>query len=308
MGTYTSMIMNLMAAGYPDLGGGVTDAAEARRLLARARTPAGPQLSRVEDRVVPGPPPVPVRIYWPGPAGRPLPVIVYFHGGGFVLGSIATHDGICRSLAAGTSAIVISADYRLAPEHRYPAAALDAYAVLLWAREHAGPLGGDRARIAVAGDSAGGNLAAGCCLRARDEGGPPIAFQLLIYPYVDLVSGTGSRSELADGYFLTAAHLRWFCEQYLGRPERAAEPHASPARAGSLAGLPPALVVTAEWDPLRDEGARYADQVKAAGGQAWHCRAEGLFHGFFTMTSFLPEGRRVEQAVHTACRRVFAGG
>jgi acetyl esterase len=306
MGAYTSMIMALMAATYPDLGGDVVDAAEARRLIERARTPAGPKLRRVEDRVIPGTPPVPVRVYWPDTADRLLPVVIYFHGGGFALGSIATHEGICRSLAAGTSAIVMSVDYRLAPEHKYPAAVIDSYAVLLWAHEHAGSLGGDRTRIAVAGDSAGGNLAAVCCLRARDEDGPPIAFQLLIYPYVDLVSDTPSRSDFADGYFLTAAHLRWFREQYLDRPEQAAEPHASPVRAGSLAGLPPALVVTAECDPLRDEGARYVARVQAAGGQAWHCRAEGLFHGFFAMTSFLPEGRRIEQAVHSACSHAFA--
>jgi acetyl esterase len=228
-------------------------------------------------------------------------VIVYFHGGGFVLCGLDTHDGLCRILAAGVPAIVISVDYRLSPEHRYPAAVTDAYRAVAWAHKHAVSLGGDPERIVAAGDSAGGNLATVTCLRIRDGGGPPVAFQLLLYPWVDFLADLPSRRDNADGYYLTETHLRWFEQQYLNEPAEAAHPHVSPLRAENLADLPPAMVLTAEYDPLRDEGEAYGSRLAEAGVPVQVYRADGLFHSFLAMVDFLPGARK---AVETACAAV----
>lgn len=258
----------------------------------RPATPA-----TTEDRTVAGPGgDIPVRIYRPGGDG-PHPVVVYLHGGGFVIGGIDTHDGLCQQLSVETPAIVVSVDYRLAPESRFPAAVDDAVAATAWVAAHAAELGGDPARVAVAGDSAGGNLAAVTARKARDNGGPAIAFQLLVYPVTDLAGSHPSQTENAEGYMLTAEMMEWFKHHYLGGAD-AADPDASPLLADDLAGLPPALVITAEYDPLRDEGEAYAARLAAAGVEARASRHAGMIHGFVSMGGLLDGGRvAVDEAV-----------
>ena len=257
-----------------------------------APPPAVPTpVARVEERMIPGPAgEMLVRIYWPE-AAAPAPLVVFFHGGGFVLCSLDTHDELARGLCQGAGAVVVSVDYRLAPEAPYPAAADDCYAALVWAVAHASELGADGARVAVAGDSAGGNLAAVTALRARDLGGPALRHQCLIYPVTDCRFDTPSYIENAEGYFLTAESMRWFWSHYLQDMGRAAEPYASPLRAPSLAGLPPTLVITAEYDPLRDEGEHYASALSAAGVPTTLRRYDGMIHGFVTMAEIFEDGR-----------------
>ena len=222
-----------------------------------------------------------MRIYRPLGDG-PLPLLLFFHGSGFVLCSLDTHDGICRNLCAGARCIVVSVDYRLAPEHKFPAGLDDCLFATRWAAQHAAELGADGRRVAIAGDSAGGNLAAAVALRMRDEGRPALSGQLLIYPVTDYhTPGTPSYRENADGYGLTRDTMIWFWDHYLADPAEATHPYASPLRAKSLAHLPPALVVTAEFDPLRDEGEAYATRLREAGVPTVTSRWDGMNHGFF---------------------------
>lgn len=275
----------------------VAQARHAMEMLATMRG-AEEAVAAVADRTIPGPAgDIPVRVYTP--AGRaPLPLLVYFHGGGWVLGSLATHDGVARALANGAGCVVVSVDYRLAPEHRYPAAAEDCYAATRWCADHAAELGADAKRVAVAGDSAGGNLAAVVALMARDRGGPPLVFQLLTYPVTDATFETPSYRDNADGYLLTAGDMRWFWGHYLGdAPQRGGEPYASPLRAANLAGLPPALIITAEFDPLRDEGEAYGHALENAGVAAKISRYDGMIHGFFGMGQMIA---RAQDAVREA--------
>lgn len=238
-------------------------------------------VARVEDRTVPGPAgELPIRVYTPEGQG-PFPLIVYFHGGGWTICTLDTHDPICRELCAGAGAVVVSVDYRLAPKHPFPAAPDDCLAATRWVSDHAEELGADPERIAVAGDSAGGNLAAVVALRVRDEGGLALRGQLLIYPSTDLFGETESRRVNGQGYGLSTEDMRWFRGHYLADEAHAEHPHASPSRAQSLAALPPALVITAEYDPLRDEGEDYARALQAAGVDARLTRYEGMHHGFF---------------------------
>ncbi len=277
----------------------MTDAAEARALLAAQPAPpvAPAEVGRVENRLIAGAEgPIPARVYWPagreGPGGTPLPLIVFFHGGGFVLCDLDTHDAFCRNLTNMADAVVLSVDYRLAPETPYPGGLEDAYAATVWAFEHAAELGGDSQRLAVAGDSSGGNFAAAVALMARDRGGPPIVFQFLIYPVTDQNFDTTSYRENGDGYFTTATHMRWYCEQYGGDP---ADPLVSPLRAADLSGLPPARVITAEFDPLRDEGEAYARRLSESGVEASVRRFDGMFHGFFTFSLIFPPGQAANE-------------
>ena len=233
------------------------------------------------DRAIPGPGgPLGLRVYTPLGAG-PFPLLVFFHGGGFVVCDLGTHDALCRNLCAGAGCVVASVDYRLAPEHRFPAAPDDCLAATRWAAEHAAELGADPARVAVGGDSAGGNLAAVTALRVRDEGGPRLAGQLLLYPTTDAeAAGMPSLVENAEGYGLTARDMAWFKGHYLADPVESADPRASPLRAAHLRGLPPALVHTAEYDPLRDEGEAYAARLREAGVPTAVSRCAGMIHGY----------------------------
>ncbi|MFC4408429.1 alpha/beta hydrolase [Haloarchaeobius iranensis] len=249
-----------------------------------ARAAGEEPVGAVEDRAIPGPDgDVPVRIYRPETEG-PQPTVVFFHGGGFVIGTLDTHDAVCRALTNEAEAVVVSVDYRLAPEHPFPAAVADAHAATEWASDNLGELGGN-GFLAVAGDSAGGTLAAVTCLLARDRG-PAIDHQCLVYP---ATASDGdpesfpSREENADGYFLETADMEWFFEQYIADEFDAYNPLAFPLQARDCSGLPPALVITAGFDPLRDEGRAYAERLEAAGVDTTYREFEGMVHGFVSM-------------------------
>lgn len=264
-------------------------------LLASAQTLGAdpPAIARVEERTLPGPAgALAARLYRPQSDG-PLPLMVYYHGGGWVLGDLETHDGFCRTLAVETPCVVLSVDYRLAPEDPYPAAPEDCYAALLWAAEHVVELGGRADQILVGGDSAGGNLAAVTALLARDRGGPTLAGQLLLYPVTDMAHvETESYRSFAEGYFLTRDSMLWFRDHYLPNPADWTQPEASPLLASDLAGLPPAIVITAGFDPLRDEGNDYAARLTAAQVSVRHTCYDNLIHGFYIMMGRIPAARR----------------
>jgi acetyl esterase len=266
----------------------VTDlsAAEARAQSAAvaAAAPPPPPVASVAD-VSAGA--IPARLYRPS-AGGGLPIIVYFHGGGWVVGSVAGSEATCRRLANASGCAVLSVEYRLAPEHPFPAAVDDTYAATRWAAANASALGCDPDRLAVAGDSAGGNLAAVVCLMARDAGTPRIARQLLIYPVIDARAGYPSYADNAEGPGLTGAAMAWFVRHYAPSPADREDPRVSPILARSHAGLPPAMVITAEYDPLRDEGEAYAERLRAAGVPVDARRYDGMTHGFWGLAGELP--------------------
>lgn len=242
------------------------------------------------------------------PAGMaPQPVVLYLHGGGFVFGNLEIVDKVARSLCNAAGAAVVSVDYRKAPEHPFPAAPEDAYAALLWVRDNAVALGLDAHRIAVAGDSAGGNLAAVVAQMARDRAGPALVHQVLVYPTVDAAGSYASRVENAEGYMLTQAAMVWFYGHYLLQPGQAGLPYASPIR-GDLNGLPPATVVTAGYDPLRDEGDAYAQALADAGVPVDHVRNPSMIHGFFWMHGVIDHARTVYTQVGCNLRRAFSTG
>ena len=246
------------------------------------------EVARVEDLTIPGPTgEIPARLYSPA-AEAMLPVVVYFHGGGWCIGNITSHDGVCRKLAKGSGLTVISIDYRLAPEHPFPAAADDCYAAARWVADHGADLGVDPSRLAVAGDSAGGNLAAVTSILARDAGAPTISFQLLVYPVIDGTMSFPSYKENAEGLLLTARDMAFFYDHYAGAGTDRKDPKLSPLYAPDLSGLPPALVITAEYDPLRDEGEAYADALQQAGVSARASRYDGMTHGFFGLEAIVP--------------------
>jgi len=239
-------------------------------------------VQEVRDLDIPGPVgPIAARLYRPQQQG-PLPLLVYFHGGGFVLGDIDSHDNLCRALANALPALVLSVAYRLAPENKYPAAADDAYAATCWAAANASALGADPRHLLVGGDSAGGNLAAVTCLRARDQGGPVIVHQLLLYPVCDNDLTRDAYQRIGRGYFLDTEMMKWFWKQYLNDPADAEQPIACPLKADSLHGLPAATVVTAEYDPLCDEGAAYATRLEKSGTRTRHLHIPGAIHGFLS--------------------------
>jgi acetyl esterase len=266
----------------------------------------GPEVARVEVRRIPGPAgEIPVRLYHPRPSGS-LPLLVFLHGGGFVVCDLDTHDPLCRLLANAVDCAVLSVDYRLAPEAKFPAAPEDCYAATRWAAENARALGADPSRIAVAGDSAGGNLAAVVAQLARDRSGPRLAHQLLIYPVTNHAFDTPSYRENAEGYFLTRAMMQWFWNHYLERPEQGRDPRASPLLAKELSGVAPATVITAEFDPLRDEGEAYAERLRVAGVPVELQRYDGMFHGFFAMTEMLDTARDAMEHARERLRAAFA--
>ncbi len=272
-----------------------------------------PPVARVEDRAIAGPGgPLTVRIYTPhgvpGPHGvGPFPLLVFFHGSGFVVASLDTHDIMCRNLCAGAGCVVASVDYRLAPEHKFPAGLDDCLHATRWAAEHAHDLNLDPRRIAVGGDSAGGNMAAVTAIRVRDEGGPHLCAQLLIYPVTDYYEpGTPSYAENADGYGLTAKGMAWFFDHYLSDPAQGAEPLVSPLRAASLRDLPSALVYSAEYDVLRDEAERYAARLEADGVPVTLKRWHAMNHGFFQWVGKVDRATAANDEASAWLRDAFA--
>ncbi len=279
-----------------------------------AREPVG----QVIDTTAPGPEgPVPVRIYLPIAVARedPKPVLLYLFGGGWTLGSLETSDGTCRRLTNGVGCVTVAVGYRLAPEHPFPAAVNDCRTVLDWvagtglAAALPNDIVIDRARLAIAGDSAGGNLAAATCLLARDRGGPALRTQVLVYPNTEHGADTASMRDNDDPAFFNRRSVAWYWQNYLARPEDGDHPLASPGRAGDLGGLPPALVITAEFDPLRDEGEEYARRLAGAGVPVHLERYPGMMHGFFTMTGLFTQSRQaVDQVVDHLRRRLAVTG
>jgi acetyl esterase len=269
---------------------------EMRLAMARgARTFGGrlPPLPGIRDAAVPaGGFSVPIRIYTPEGSG-PRPVLLFFHGGGFVEGSIETHENVCRHLARASGRIVVSTDYRLAPEHPFPAAIEDSYAVLQWASREAPAMGGIASDIAVAGDSAGATISAVLCLMARDRRGPPISAQVLAYPAANAAAfDTESYRHFGEGYMLDAKAMAAFTAMYLPDPADRANPYASPLLAADLSGLPPALVITAQFDVLRDEGRAYAERLRAAGVAVQYSCTPGVPHGYLSGARFLKKRTR----------------
>ena len=257
----------------------------------------------VTARAIPGPGgPMAVRIYRPRDALRAA--LVYFHGGGWVVGSLDSADGSCRALTNRSRCVVISIGYRLAPETKFPGPVEDAYAATRWVADNAADLRIDPTRIAVGGASAGGNLAAAVALVARERGGPKIAFQLLTVPVTELSSKAGSHREFAEGYGLSAADMEWFGRHYVRTAADADDPHASVLRA-DLKGMPPAFVITAECDPLRDDGEAYADRLRTLGIAARYKRYPGMFHGFMSFPSVLPEASEAFEDAGAALREAL---
>ena len=264
------------------------------------------ELARIEDRKIPGPAgELPVRIYQPHGVGV-KPVLLFIHGGGWVIGSLDSYDATCREFAQSAGCVVVSVDYRLAPEHRYPAAPDDCYAALRWVAAHAASLGADAKRLAVGGDSAGGNLSAVVAQMARDKGGPAIRFQLLIYPVTDADFSTPSYTQNAEGYLLTTSAMKWFWGHYASDAQRR-EPYASPLRAKDLSGLPAAWVCTAEFDPLRDEGEAYAKRLQQAGVSTTLTRYDGLIHGFISFGLVSPKAQAAVDEAVAALKKGFGG-
>lgn len=287
---------------------------EARRQMeetAQSRKAEALPVARVENREIPGPAgPIRVRLYWPeagsSEGGGPVPAIAYYHGGGHVIGSLDTHDLIARNLCHGAGALVMSVDYRMGPEHRFPAAVEDSFAALEWLHANAAGLGADPDRLGVHGDSAGGNLAAVTALLARDRGGPRLRLQSLVYPVADYTLGARSYETYAEGYgLLTRAAMQWFQRHYLRSPEDAEDWRASPIRAPSLAGVAPAIVVTAECDVLHDDGANYAEALRRAGVPVEYREYPGMIHAFFGMVPAVDDAMSAQRAVWDAFRRAF---
>jgi acetyl esterase len=267
----------------------------------------GEEVERVDDRLIPGlDGDIPARVYTPSAAvGEAHGVLVWLHGGGWVIGDLETADATCRALANRAGCVVVSVDYRLAPEHPAPAALDDCMTALAWTVENFELLGVDASKVAIGGDSAGGNLAALVCQRVRAEYGPEIDFQLLVYPVTDLTLSHPSIDENAEGFFLTKATMEWFVRHYLGDadPKDAA---VSPLHADDLTGLPPALVITAELDPLRDEGESYAARLRGAGVPTEALRYPGQIHGFVGMATMLDDGKDALNRAGAALRAALA--
>lgn len=300
-------VMELMEGFFPRPSAGEISIEEARAQIdAGSGLLQGEDVASVEDRTIPGPDgnDIPVRVYRASDA-TDLPVVVYLHGGGFVLCGLGTHDGLCRATTNAVGCVTVSVDYRLAPEHRYPAAPRDSFAATQWVVDNAYDEGWDGSRLAVAGDSAGGNLSAVVAQMARDLGGPAIALQLLIYPVVDPMGTYPSHSTNGHGYFLEQVDMDWYHEQYFASPADGTEPYAAPIRAESLAGLPPAYIVTAEFDPLRDEGEAYGAALQAAGVPTTVVRAPDMFHGFFNMGAYLPGAKTANDGAFAALREAL---
>lgn len=293
-----AILASLTAQGKPDWSQ-ITP--EMLRQATKMPPPEQPEpVGSVDDRLIPGvASDIPVRIYRPDIAG-PLPLMVYYHGGGFVIGDLDSHDNLCRAFCNALPAVVVSVDYRLAPEHRFPAAVEDAYTAVCWAADHAGELGADARRLIVAGDSAGGNLAAVVCQQARDEKGPEIAHQVLLYPVCDADLERESYTRLGQGYFLETEMMRWFWDNYLPDVAMSVDPRACPVRADNLWGVPAATIIIGEYDPLNGEGRAYAERLRAAGVPVYLQEYTGVIHGFMSFIGVADQADRAFAEVVTA--------
>lgn len=287
---------------------------EARRQMeetSQSRKAEPLPILQVEDAMIPGPAgSMGLRLYWPQASETsttPVPAIAYYHGGGHVIGSLDTHDLIARNLCHGAEALVMSVDYRMGPEHKFPAAVEDSFAALEWLHANAASLFADPARLGVHGDSAGANLAAIVALMARDKGAPKLKLQSLVYPVADYTLSGPSYVTFAEGYgLLTRAAMQWFQRHYLRALDDAEDWRASPIKAQSLAGVAPAIVLTAECDVLHDDGQGYAEALKRAGVAVEYREYPGMIHGFFGMTPIIDDAMVAQRAVAAAFKRAFA--
>lgn len=266
------------------------------------------EVSGIENFEIPGPDcQIRLRTYYPT-GKRPFPALLYFHGGGWVLNNLDTHDHVCRSLCLGAGCVVVSVDYRLAPENKFPASVVDCYEATKWVSENSEAIKVDPLRIAVAGDSAGANLATAVSLTARDIGGPSISFQLLVCPVTDLSSfDRESCKRYADGYFLTLAEMKWFRELYVEKPEDVYDPRVSPLLARDLSGLPDSLIITAEFDVLRDEGEKYAERLQSHGVSVQCSRYNGMIHDFFLLLGVVDRARDAKDEACNSLRNALFG-
>jgi acetyl esterase len=299
---YLDKLESLQLPGFHEM-----EPAEARKLFRAMRGLTGKPdpVGSVEDRVLPGS--IPIRAYRPLEADdRKLPVLVYYHGGGWVLGDVETVDNLCRRLANASGCAVVSVDYRLSPEHKFPEPFNDCFQAARHVAAEAESFGIDRDRIAVGGDSAGGNLAAAVCLHARKRHELLIAFQLLIYPITDFSFDTASYIENSEGYGLSREMMIWYWDQYLDRPQNGMSPLASPLKADKLSGLPPASVITAGYDVLRDEGHAYAEKLRSAGVPVELRHYPGMIHGFLQMADSFDEGKAAIREAGQALRNALA--
>jgi len=283
-------------------------AAEARAMYLELKDPLDVPIGKVEDKSAPGPGgDVPLRLYTPvASGGGALPALVFFHGGGWVIGDLDTHDVLCRTLANESGCKVVAVDYRLAPEHTCPAAVDDCYAAVEWVEKNGSSLGIDVNGIGVAGDSAGGNLAAVVCQLAKARKGPSIHHQLLIYPVTDTKTDTASYNSFGEGFFLEKATMEWFIDHYAGSDFDRADPLIAPLRAGDLSGLPPAYVITAGHDVLKAEGAAYAEALEAAGVDVTYIDYPGMIHGFFNLQGMVDASRPAVAAAAAAAGKVLS--
>ena len=297
------VVLDLLAAIGFTFGG--TDPVSLRESMALGNTLSPIQLAEVTDRTIVGPGgDIPVRIYRPSTEPG-LPVVVFFHGGGWVVGDLESHDHAARAIASKADCVVVAVDYRLAPEHKFPAAVDDAWAATEWVATHADELGVDGTRLAVAGDSAGGNLAAVVTNLARNVDHVEVIHQALIYPVTDAICDRPSMTDNAEGYMLTADGMTWFHGHYATSPEDFTDPRYSPIF-DVLAGAAPAIVITAGFDPLRDQGIAYAEALGAAGVEVEHVNYETMFHGFFTMDAAIYVATEAQDAVAAALKAAFA--
>ena len=305
-----AFLRQVAEAGLPAIQDLTPDGARAQfesAMKARLESFPPPPVAAVEDRTIPGPAgAIPVRVYRDSDTAAVRPVLAFFHGGGHVIGSLDTHDTMTRSLCLESGCVVVSVDYRMGPENRFPAAIDDCFAAVRWLADHGHEIGADPERIAVGGDSAGGNLAAVTALLARDEGGPPLRHQLLVYPVADYRCASASYERYARGYGLEAESMRWFQRHYLGGPDGAGDWRASPLLAADHAGLPPALVITAECDVLRDEGVAYAERLAASGTPCEHVPFAGLIHGFFGLLGIVDAAEEAHSRAARALRDALA--
>ncbi|MGG1678092.1 alpha/beta hydrolase [Neobacillus sp. NRS-1170] len=301
----TKLVLDqLAAAGAPPMETLTPEQARQAFLLPQAELE---EVGKIEDRTIPGPvTDIPVRVYYPKESQTNYPALVFYHGGGWVIGNIETHDNVCRALTNLANCVTISVDYRLAPEHKFPAAVEDSYAAVQYVFENAEAFQVDRSRIAVGGDSAGGNLAAVVANLAKDNNQPAICFQLLIYPSTN-VGGepTVSMRENAEGYFLTKGTMEWFRACYLNSEEDKHNPLLSPILYEDFKDLPPALVITAEFDPLRDEGEEYAKKLGEAGVEVECVRYDGTIHGFVSMAAVIEQGKRALEKSGSTLKKAF---